>query len=183
MDLGLKVIAGVPDQGRTLLVQPGRRFRLGRHTAATGIDLTLHSIAINRHHCEVWRDEVGVWVKDLQSRGGTRVNEAVIPTNQPHRLLPCDWLQMGPARLRLVFLGPIEHGWLAWGGGAVRGLARGIREGGWQGQGPVLHDALLDAGCRDADLLEHCREGCPHSTDCSLLDLLLAVEAGPDQSR
>jgi hypothetical protein len=70
MDLALKLIAGVPDQGRTLLVQPGRRFRLGRHRPEQGIDLTLHSPDINRHHCEVWRDEAGVWVVDDPVQGG-----------------------------------------------------------------------------------------------------------------
>jgi hypothetical protein len=39
---------------------------------------------------------------------------------------------------------------------------------------PVLADALLDAGCNDDDILNHCREqGSVHHRGCWCLDLLL----------
>jgi hypothetical protein len=39
---------------------------------------------------------------------------------------------------------------------------------------PILGDALEDAGCTSAALLEHCREGSSHVRGCWLVDLLLA---------
>src|SRR5262249_28839418 len=84
-----------------------------------------------------------------------------------------DWFQIGHAVLRLVFLGPVEPAWLAWQEGTVAKLSRGVLERGWDGQGSVLHDALVEAGCEDPDLLGHCREGCVPGQSCSLLAVLL----------
>src|SRR5262249_14242436 len=38
---------------------------------------------------------------------------------------------------------------------------------------PILADALADAGCIHAGVLEHCREGTPHARGCWPVDLLL----------
>jgi hypothetical protein len=37
---------------------------------------------------------------------------------------------------------------------------------------PVLADALLDAGCTDEQVLEHCRGSGPHIRGCWVIDLL-----------
>src|SRR4051794_17364736 len=74
MDLVLKVIGGVPGEGRSVTVPPGRELLLGRHGPEQGIALQLLPLDINRRHCEVRRDEDGVaWVTDYQSRNGTWV--------------------------------------------------------------------------------------------------------------
>jgi hypothetical protein len=39
---------------------------------------------------------------------------------------------------------------------------------------PILADALEDAGCHDADILNHCRQPGEHIRGCWVLDLLLA---------
>src|SRR5262249_38074963 len=105
MDLGLKVVGGVPGEGRTVTLPRGRRLLRGRH--GRGIDLRLESLTVNLWHWEVGRDGAGVvGVVDNQSRNGTQVNGPTIPTDEPHRLLPCDRLRLGQARLRLAFLGP-----------------------------------------------------------------------------
>jgi hypothetical protein len=58
------------------------------------------------------------------------------------------------------------------GDGTVVALARGIRESeDWSGFGP-LHDALMEAGCADEEVLNHCRRG-GHSPDCWVLRALL----------
>jgi len=54
----------------------------------------------------------------------------------------------------------------------VARLARAIYEEGRCGDLPILADALEDAGCTDADILEHCRSAGPHVRGCWLLDLL-----------
>jgi hypothetical protein len=41
---------------------------------------------------------------------------------------------------------------------------------------PVLADALEDAGCDDADILDHCREPGMHFRGCWVMDLLLGKE-------
>jgi hypothetical protein len=38
---------------------------------------------------------------------------------------------------------------------------------------PILADALQDAGCDNADVLDHCREPGEHARGCWVIDLLL----------
>ncbi|MBA4192538.1 MAG: hypothetical protein C0467_31610 [Planctomycetaceae bacterium] len=38
---------------------------------------------------------------------------------------------------------------------------------------PILADALQDAGCDSAQVLDHCRSGGPHVRGCWVIDLLL----------
>jgi hypothetical protein len=38
---------------------------------------------------------------------------------------------------------------------------------------PVLADALEEAGCRDAEILGHCKSGGEHVRGCWVVDLLL----------
>jgi hypothetical protein len=62
----------------------------------------------------------------------------------------------------------------------VRHLAEGIYE---ERQMPVgtldtarlaiLADALIDAGCDDAELIQHCRSAGPHVRGCWAVDLIL----------
>jgi hypothetical protein len=62
---------------------------------------------------------------------------------------------------------------LAWGDGLVRQLAEGIYEDRAFDRMPVLGDALEDAGCRDVELLAHCREHREHVRGCWVLDMIL----------
>jgi hypothetical protein len=41
---------------------------------------------------------------------------------------------------------------------------------------PILADALQDAGCDSADVLDHCRGAGPHVRGCWVVDLVLAKE-------
>ena len=55
--------------------------------------------------------------------------------------------------------------WLGWGGGIVPALARTIAGGQDFGLLPVLADALEEAGCGLAEVLDHCRgPGLTHGT-------------------
>ena len=38
---------------------------------------------------------------------------------------------------------------------------------------PILGDALQDAGCEHADILDHCRSAGPHVRGCWVVDLVL----------
>jgi hypothetical protein len=70
---------------------------------------------------------------------------------------------------------------LTWNDSIVRRIAQGIYDERLMpertlsnGRLAILHDALLDAGCDNEDLLIHCREPGPHVRGCWAIDLLLA---------
>ncbi|MBA4191171.1 MAG: hypothetical protein C0467_24590 [Planctomycetaceae bacterium] len=55
----------------------------------------------------------------------------------------------------------------------VVALARGIYEERAFDRMPILADALQDAGCDNADILDHCRGNSPHVRGCWVVDLVL----------
>lgn len=69
----------------------------------------------------------------------------------------------------------LDPGWLLADGGRVRQVAQAIYDAGTFEDMPVLADALQDAGCGDARLLDHCLRD-RHYRGCWLLDLLLGKE-------
>jgi hypothetical protein len=64
--------------------------------------------------------------------------------------------------------------WLAWNGGIVVRLALGAYEERAFDRLPIVADALEEAGCDDATMLEHLRGPGPHALGCWVVDLLLA---------
>jgi hypothetical protein len=70
---------------------------------------------------------------------------------------------------------PADPAWLTWNNGTVRHLARRIRDTGETVLLPVLADALEEAGCTDATLLDHCRQQ-PPDTYSWLVELLATQE-------
>jgi hypothetical protein len=63
-----------------------------------------------------------------------------------------------------------------WGTDTVLALARQIRESRDFSAMPILADALQDAGCDNADILDHCRGPGPHVRGCWVVDLVLGTE-------
>jgi hypothetical protein len=68
--------------------------------------------------------------------------------------------------------------WLRWNDGVLQRLAEAIYRDRAFNQLPFLHDALLDAGCDDDELLGHCRQPGDHVRGCWLIDLLLDKKQG-----
>ena len=82
------------------------------------------------------------------------------------------------ALIREVFGNPfrqvvLDPAWLRWNDGTVPRIAQGIYDEGRFADLPVLHDALLDAGCDDEGILAHCRTPQGHVRGCWVIDLLL----------
>jgi hypothetical protein len=70
----------------------------------------------------------------------------------------------------------LDPRWLAWDGGAVVQLARALYQDRRWADWCVLGDALEDAGCASAALLEHCRSGQRHVRGCWLVDHILGLQ-------
>jgi hypothetical protein len=67
----------------------------------------------------------------------------------------------------------VDRAWLRRNDGAAARVARAVYDGRCFDDMPVLADALEDAGCDDAGVLEHCRGGGVHARGCWVLDALL----------
>jgi hypothetical protein len=75
---------------------------------------------------------------------------------------------------------PLPAAILAWSDGTARRIAEGIYEDRQMPEGTldtgrlaILADALLDAGCHDEVLIQHCRSEGPHVRGCWAVDLVL----------
>jgi hypothetical protein len=68
---------------------------------------------------------------------------------------------------------PLNPAWLTWREGTIPKLAEAIYADRAFDRLPILADALQDAGCDNADILNHCRGSGPHVRGCWVVDLLL----------
>jgi hypothetical protein len=94
-----------------------------------------------------------------------RGEESLLSMDHLVRKLGQEWLQEhGPA---------LVPSWLEANGGNVGMLAEAIRAEQAFDRLPILADALEEAGCMDADILEHCRFPSQHKADCWVIELLL----------
>jgi hypothetical protein len=66
--------------------------------------------------------------------------------------------------------------WLVWNATTIPKIAKAIYMERRFADMPILADALEEAGCDNADILNHCRSGGEHVRGCWVLDLLLAKE-------
>jgi hypothetical protein len=75
---------------------------------------------------------------------------------------------------------PLPPAVLNWNDGTIRRIAQAIYEDRRMPEGTldnarlaILSDALLDAGCDNEDLIQHCRSAGPHVRGCWAVDLIL----------
>ena len=82
------------------------------------------------------------------------------------------------ALLRCIFGNPFRPISLApqWRTSTVLALACGIYDERAFDRLPILADALQDAGCENADILDHCRGPGPHARGCWVVDLVLGKQ-------
>ncbi len=67
----------------------------------------------------------------------------------------------------------IDSSWLPWNGAIIPKLAQAIYDDRAFERLPILADALEEAGCTNADILNHCRQPGEHVRGCWVVDLLL----------
>jgi hypothetical protein len=67
----------------------------------------------------------------------------------------------------------IDSTWLSWNDGIIPKLAQAIYDDRAFDRLPILADALEEAGCTNADILNHCRQPSEHVRGCWVVDLLL----------
>jgi hypothetical protein len=80
-------------------------------------------------------------------------------------------------QLRDIFGNPfrpsrLDRAWLAWNERTVQQMAQAIYDERAYDRLPLLADALEDAGCTDAAILDHCRGPGQHVRGCWVVDLL-----------
>jgi hypothetical protein len=83
--------------------------------------------------------------------------------------------------LRDIFGNPflcvtINPAWLTWNDGTVQRIAQAIYDERGFDRMPILADALEEAGCTNADILNHCRQPGEHVRGCWVVDLVLGKE-------
>jgi hypothetical protein len=100
------------------------------------------------------------------------VNEGILSMPGESRSSICSLLRcvFGPLAFRHVTLDPAVS---RWNDGTVRRIAEGIYQDWTFDRLPVLADALLDAGCEDEQLIQHCRRPGPHYRGCWPIDHIL----------
>lgn len=66
----------------------------------------------------------------------------------------------------------IDPQWLTWHGAVVAGMTEAVYEQHAFDRLPILADALEEAGCDEAAILDHCRKPAAHVRGCWVIDLL-----------
>jgi hypothetical protein len=117
-------------------------------------------------------------VKAIRKMGERRAREAA--GAELGRVLNQDRLALCNA-LRDILGNPfrpvtLDPAWLSADGGRAGAIARAIYDESRFAELPVLGDAIEEAGCTEALILDHCRAPARHFRGCWLVDLILAKE-------
>ena len=89
-----------------------------------------------------------------------------------------DFRTLGPPLIRCIFGNPFRPVAVdpRWRSADAVALARGIYDDRAFDRLPLLADVLMDAGCDNTDILDHCRGEGPHVRGCWVVDLVLGKE-------
>ncbi|QEL21093.1 hypothetical protein [Limnoglobus roseus] len=154
------------------LIEAGEAIRGGGNYRITGAELARRVTAVTGYGAAYQTIFMAqalhtAEAQDLAGRvpAGTPISAAPVPAEAAAaRCL------FGPLLFRPV---PFEAEWLT---PTVVGLAEGIYEERAFDRLPILADALQDAGCEEADILNHCRGEGRHLKGCWVVDLALGIE-------
>lgn len=84
---------------------------VGRPFSAQQVDSTLdlgvfgaENLGVSRSHIRLWPANEGVFIEDLGSLNGTRVNGVMLPAHTPQRIYHADRIKLGGLELRIEFV-------------------------------------------------------------------------------
>ncbi len=121
---------------------------------------------------------IRVRVKEWDEDGKLTEDYTIQPTDSWYDTLQMYRCFFGDPRRPFV----ADPAWLAWNDGAIVKLAQAIFDDSAPGRMPILADALLDAGCTNQYVLQHCRASV-HVPCCWVLGVLLGkVDFVPDEA-
>jgi hypothetical protein len=120
-----------------------------------------------------WADEAAEWAVDIFYKNGLVYRAAARAARSVINAKP-NSVREQQALLRCIVGNPfrpvaIDPRWLT---STVADLARLIYDERAFDRLPILADALMDAGCDNDDVLNHCRSAGPHVRGCWVVDLL-----------
>jgi hypothetical protein len=117
-------------------------------------------------HCDLLRALFGDYFGPPGEEGSWLAfgSDLLFPKNRPEQ-----WCLL-PTRRNTV----LRREWLLWNEGLVPKLAQAIYDENAFDRLPILADALEEAGCTNADILDHCRQSGEHVRGCWVVDLILA---------
>jgi hypothetical protein len=145
---------------------------------------------LNREMAGAWAERAAAFSEAKARQPNTRelVREAQLWADESMRELPQvaarrvaearEQVTAGMARMLKDIVGnPFRPVALhdRWRTSDVVGLARGIYDDRAFDRLPILADALIDAGCDETAILDHCREPGPHYRGCWVVDLVLGL--------
>lgn len=173
-----------PTSATVCLLPQNEEFGLGRNPSNGLVLLDRH---VSRWHATISGRNGRHFIRDQGSVNGTRLDGRLLECETPLR--DGQVIRAGAVVLRFNSLADenglmtppleVEPAWVAANDGAVKHLALAIVEESNFALLPVLADALEDAGCRDGELIEHCRRGDRHRSGCWVLDLILPGSSRP----
>lgn len=77
-----------------------KRQTIGRANDAA-IRFSDDFMGVDLHHASIWANDKGIWIKDLGSKGGTKVNGIPVVHDFGAQIVPGDMIQLGDAMLFL----------------------------------------------------------------------------------
>lgn len=102
---GLELVLVHPDGRREKAVLFHRVVRIGRDASC---QLQLHADTVSGQHCEIRVDEDRMWLVDLASSNGTRLNGVDLVAFEPRPLVSGDQVHVRPFRV-VVGPGDVQH--------------------------------------------------------------------------
>jgi len=171
-------------------IETAERYAEGRSSKAA-LKRTRQSLSAGRHAISTTSVEENArwWAYWLVEVVNTE-NAYRVFTEELHRvaelrlttLRPTTWRTIDPSwqcnLLRDIFGNPfrtrsVDSQWVEWNDRIVLRLAQSIYDEYASDRMPILADALEEAGCTDAAILNHCRQPGEHVRGCWVVDLIL----------
>jgi hypothetical protein len=143
----------------------GHNVHVSMGMVQSSADANAAEAAERTAHCDLLRDLFGDYFGPPGEEGSWLAfgSDLLFPKNRPEQ-----WCLL-PTRRNTV----LRREWLQWNEGLVPKLAQAIYDENAFHRLPILADALEEAGCTNADILNHCRQSGEHVRGCWVIDTLL----------